>query len=139
MLDLGAVGKGHAIEQAVTTLREAGVVNAILHGGNGPVFALGIPPDGKPWTIAVEYPPGVEGAPGELLAAIPLRNQAMSVSAVWGKSFQVDKRQYGHVLDPRTGQPTTGALLAAAILPSAMESDALSTALLVGGVEDFDP
>lgn len=138
MLDFGAVGKGYAIEQAATILRDAGVVNAILHGGTSTVFGLGTAPEGKPWTIAVEYPPAQDGAPAELLATVPLRDEALSVSAAWGKSFQSDGRRYGHVIDPRTGQPTFGAVLAVAVLPSAMETDALSTALLVGGFPEFD-
>jgi thiamine biosynthesis lipoprotein len=52
---------------------------------------------------------------------------------VWGRSFHAQDRTFGHVLDPRTGQPVAGALLAAVVLPSATETDALSTALLVLG------
>jgi thiamine biosynthesis lipoprotein ApbE len=37
------------------------------------------------------------------------------------------------VIDPRSGQPVQNALLAAVVCPSATESDALSTALLIGG------
>jgi thiamine biosynthesis lipoprotein len=70
---------------------------------------------------------------GTLLAVIPLRDEALSVSAVWGKSFEKGGRDYGHVIDPRTGQPTDSALLAAVALPDATETDALSTALLTLG------
>jgi len=52
---------------------------------------------------------------------------------VWGKSFRIGDKTYGHVLDPRTGKPVSRALLAAVILPSATETDALSTALLTVG------
>jgi thiamine biosynthesis lipoprotein len=68
-----------------------------------------------------------------LLATVPLRDEALSVSAGWGKSFQMEGRACGHVLDPRTGEPAAGALLAAVALASATETDALSTALLVQG------
>ena len=62
----------------------------------------------------------------------------MSVSAVWGKSFEAEGKVYGHVLDPRTGQPVRGAVLAAVVLPSATETDALSTALLTLGLPGHD-
>gem|GEM_PF-5866167 len=42
------------------------------------------------------------------------------------------------MLDPRSGQPVSNALLAAVALPSATETDALSTALLVGGDAGHD-
>ena len=57
----------------------------------------------------------------------------MSVSAVWGRSFQSGDKTYGHVIDPRSGQPVECSLLAAVVLPSATETDALSTALLTLG------
>ena len=62
----------------------------------------------------------------------------MSVSAIWGRSFEKEGQIFGHVLDPRTGNPAARAVLAAVILPSATETDALSTALLTLGAEGHD-
>ena len=148
MLDLGALGKGYAIERAADLLREAGVTSALLHGGTSTVYAVGTQPDGAPWQVAVENPRTAMNArftatrpetasPGPL-AAVPLKDEAMSVSAVWGKSFQAEGKVFGHVLDPRTGRPVNGAVLAAVVLPSATETDALSTALLTLGVPGHD-
>ncbi len=193
MLDLGAIGKGYAVERAAELLREAGVTSAILHGGTSTVQAIGRPPDADAWKVAIEYPrhgrtasispsspreervgrglrrgatnkyapplpsplihrmkerenarslrqarPRGPDAPSELISVVPLRDEALSVSAVWGKSFQTKGKTYGHVIDPRTGQPAADALLSAVGLPSATETDALSTALLVLGAEGHD-
>ncbi|MFM8358570.1 MAG: FAD:protein FMN transferase, partial [Verrucomicrobiota bacterium] len=62
-----------------------------------------------------------------------LRDETLSVSAVWGRAFVADGRVLGHVIDPRLGEPVMTASMAAVRLPSATESDALSTALLVLG------
>ena len=62
----------------------------------------------------------------------------MSVSAVWGKSFQSGGKTLGHVIDPRTGKPAFKAMLAAVAVPSATETDALSTALLISGEAGVD-
>jgi thiamine biosynthesis lipoprotein len=134
MLDLGAIGKGFALERAAGLLREAGVTSALLNAGTSTVYAVGHPPGQEHWKIAVEPPPGsVKGQRPSLLATVPLRDEALSVSAVWGRSFQADGKTFGHVLDPRSGMPVKGGLLSAVSLPSAMETDALSTALLVLG------
>jgi thiamine biosynthesis lipoprotein len=131
MLDLGAIGKGHAIDQAVATLREAGVASALLHGGTSTVYGIGTTPGGGPWKVAVESPPDSAGP--AWYASVPLRDEALSVSAVWGKFFTHEGKTFGHVLDPRAGAPVSGSVLAAVALPSATETDALSTALLVHG------
>jgi len=67
------------------------------------------------------------------LASVPLRDCALSVSAVTGKSFVHEGQRFGHVLDPRTGFPVQGVRLAAVVLDSPTEADAWSTALLVLG------
>ncbi len=132
-LDLGAIGKGYAIDRAVEILREAGVTSALLHGGTSTTAAIGAPPDAAAWNIAVDLPSTAATPPPTRLAVVPLRDESLSVSAVWGRSFQSGEQRFGHVIDPRTGQPVQAALLAALVLPSAAESDALSTALLLGG------
>jgi thiamine biosynthesis lipoprotein len=133
MLDLGAIGKGYAIERAAETLREAGITSAILHGGTSSIHAIGSPPDAAAWNVAIERPVEDAATPPTLLATVPLKDESLSVSAVWGRSFQSADKTYGHVINPRTGQPIEGALLAAVVLPSATETDALSTALLTLG------
>jgi thiamine biosynthesis lipoprotein len=138
MLNLGAIGKGYAVERAAEVLREAGVTSALIHGGTSTVQALGPPPGEQFWKIAIETPSPVLGTPPTLLATVPLKEEAMSVSAVWGNSFQVAGRTYGHIIDPRTGEPAIGTVLAAVVLPSATETDALSTALLTLGAAGHD-
>ncbi len=142
MMDLGAIGKGYAIDVAVEVLKEAGVASALIHGGTSSIYAIGHPPDVPAWKVAVRGPDDAEGsgqgsspAPAAVadLPTYSLRDTALSVSAVWGKSFQTADKRYGHVIDPRTGQPAGDAVLAAVSLPSTTETDALSTALLTLG------
>lgn len=129
LLDLGAVGKGFALDRAVEILREAGIESGLVHGGTSTVCALGSGPGGEGWPVALPVPSGEDG-PGEV---VRLRDETLSVSAVWGRAFVAEGRMLGHVIDPRTGEPVMAASMAAVRLPSATESDALSTALLVLG------
>jgi thiamine biosynthesis lipoprotein len=157
MIDLGAIGKGFAIDRAVDILREAGIVSGLIHGGTSTVYGIGTPPDAEGWKIALQEPRSklpshkvtgaeakaelsstsdLDGQAGQKpLATVTLRDEALSVSAVWGKFFEADGKVLGHVLDPRTGEPASAAVLAAVVLPSATETDALSTALLTLGSE----
>lgn len=152
MLDLGAIGKGYAVERGATLLREAGVTNALFHGGTSTVYALGQPPDATAWTVALETAPADWNLPAAEIRTrvhgwsahgpttkVALRDEAMSVSAIWGRTFTTSERKsYGHVIDPRTGWPSEAGLLAVIVLPSATETDALSTALLTGGPAGFE-
>jgi len=139
MLDLGSIGKGYALDAAAEFLRDAGVEHALLHGGTSTILAAGASADGSPWKVAIERPPGGGEADSSppVLAVVELEDQALSVSAVWGKFFVLEGKSYGHVIDPRTGWPAENALLGAALAASAADSDALSTAILLAKEEQL--
>jgi len=140
MLDLGAIGKGYAVERGAEWLREAGVTSALLHGGTSTVCAIGHPLEADAWMVAIERPPtSVSAIQFPELPVVRLRDESLSVSAIWGRMFQADGKNLGHVIDPRTGQPVAGAWLSATILPTATETDALSTALLLLGAAGLEP
>src|SRR4029079_1120127 len=110
--------------------------NALLHGGTSTIFALGADPEASGWKVAIEH----TGAEGEdkVLAVVELKDESLSVSAVWGKYFEIDRKRYGHVIDPRTGWPAENVLLGAVVLESAEGTDALSTAVLLASQEDLE-
>lgn len=128
-LDLGAIAKGHALDEAADILRECGVSSALLHGGTSSVLALGRDPGGLPWRVAIRDP----RSPDEALAVVELTDQALGVSAPHGRQVLADGRAMGHIMDPRSGRPSAGLRLAAVSCPSAEEADALSTAVQILG------
>lgn len=138
MLDLGAIGKGYAIERAAGLLREAGVTSALLHGGTSTVHAIGHPPDAEFWKVAIAESDATSPLDTRHPTLVTLRDESLSVSAVWGKSFEAGGKSFGHVIDPRSGQPVSDSLLAAVVLPPATETDALSTALLTLGTTCYE-
>src|SRR5262249_27334847 len=101
MIDLGAIGKGYAIDRAAEILREGGGERVLLHGGSSTVYGIGTPAGEEGWKVAIA------GCPDEsrTVAAVLLRDSALSVSAVWARSFEAGGKEYGHVIDPRTGHP----------------------------------
>jgi thiamine biosynthesis lipoprotein len=67
---------------------------------------------------------------------IRLRDVSLSVSASLGRSIEIAGRAYGHVIDPRSGEPLVRAAQAAVAAPSAAFAEALSKALLVLGEDE---
>lgn len=137
MIDLGSIGKGYALDVAMDTLIEAGISDALIHGGTSSIRALGRSWDGGPWKVALPGFPEALGGPNPVDEPagkdrmIELRDTSLSVSGSWGKSFQEGARRHGHVIDPRTGGAVEGWVMAAVMTPLATESDAFSTALLI--------
>lgn len=128
-LDLGSIGKGYAVDRVVAVLRELGVRSALVDAGSSSIYAMGAPP-GKPgWSVRVPKP----GDKSETLSIVLLHDTSLSTSGSYEKFFRLNGREYSHIMDPHTGRPVQGMLQTTVIVPSATDSDALSTALFVMG------
>src|SRR5713226_508725 len=128
-LDLGAIGKGYAVDCVVALLREMGVKSALVDAGSSTIYAIGAPP-GKPgWNVRVPQP----GNRLQAISAVQLRDASLSTSGNYEKYFRLDGRIYCHIMNPQTGEPVQGMLQTTVITPEATDSDALSTAVFVMG------
>lgn len=130
MLDLGALGKGYASDQAIGVLRDASISSAIVNlGGN--VQTLGLRPDGTSWHVGIAAPEG------GLLGTLEIRECAVITSGGYQRFFTgSDGRTYWHILDPRTGAPArSGVLSATVVAESGALCDGLSTGFFVMGAE----
>jgi thiamine biosynthesis lipoprotein len=116
-IDLGGIAKGYAVDLALASLREAGASQALVDLGGSSVGGFG-----DPLLVDVRDPEG--RAP---LASFVVRDAATSTS---GADQKPD-----HILDPRTGRPAAGVVEATVVAATAMEADALSTAVFVLGPE----
>jgi FAD:protein FMN transferase len=120
VLDLGGIGKGFAIDQAVAVLRNWKITAALIHSGTSTAFALGAPAGEPGWPVAVRDPFDRNSS----LARFYLRDMAFSGSSMVVKG--------AHIVDPQTGEPpSTGALGAWAIATTGAQADALSTAFMI--------
>jgi len=133
-INLGSIGKGYAIDRAAAVIGSHWYpTSALIHGGQSSLFALGSPPGrfaGR-WEVALRNP----FVPESPLGVFRLRNRALGTSGGAFQRFEVDGRSYGHILDPRTGEPADGPASVTVLAPTSAEADALSTALFLTGAE----
>lgn len=135
-LDLSGIAKGYAVDRVALWLEALGVTNYLVEIG-GELRGRGRKPDGLPWWVGLEAPPG-EGDTDEDGEPIVVALHALSVatSGSYRRYFDRDGRRFHHTLDPRTGEPVVDAPVAVTVLHAdCMRADALATALTVLGVE----
>ncbi|MEJ2008398.1 MAG: FAD:protein FMN transferase, partial [Acidobacteriota bacterium] len=128
-IDLGAIAKGYAVEQAVEILRANGIKQALISSGTSSIYALGSPPEENGWKISVRNPLDRSKA----ACVLRLQNLSLSVSGDYEKFFKLGGKIYAHIMDPHTGMPVENMLSTAVISPSATDADALSTSFFVEG------
>jgi thiamine biosynthesis lipoprotein len=128
-IDLGAIAKGYAVDQAVRVLRDNGITRALVSSGTSSLYALGSPPGEDGWKISVRNPLDVKKA----ACVVRLKNLSLSVSGDYEKFFKLNGKTYAHIMNPHTGVPVENMLSTVVVSPSATDSDALSTSFFVEG------
>jgi FAD:protein FMN transferase len=134
-LNLGAIGKGHAVDRAAAHLVECGLEDWLFHGGYSSVLARGGHAGHRGWPVGIRNPL----LPHDRLGTLLLSDCSLSTSGSNVQYFRHQGKRYGHIIDPRTGWPADQLLSVTVIAPTAAQGDALSTAFFVGGVENSLP
>lgn len=131
-LDLGAVGKGIALDEIRDCLEQKQDVAGVIAVG-GSILTYGNKPDGNLWRVGIVNP--LE--PSESLGYLELGSGwCVSTSGDYERYVEVDGVRYHHIIDPKTGYPAAGSVKSVTILTqNGLLSDALSTASFILGEE----
>lgn len=129
---LDALAKGYIVDRALAAIRATeGVCGALVDIG-GDIAAWGQGPRSGGWCVGLPDPrTPVDNAP--LFDAVRLENAAIATSGRGPRDRIVAGRRISPTLDPRNGQPVFHSVSASVVASTAMEADALASALLVAG------
>jgi len=129
-IGFGAIGKGYAADKAKELLIKKGVSSGIINA-SGDMNTWGKQPTGNDWKVAITNPIDKRKA----FALLPIKNGAVVTSGNYEKFVVFNNKRYAHIIDPRTGYPTTGLLSVTVFAPKAELADALATSVFVMGKE----
>lgn len=128
-IDLGGIGKEYAVDRVMQIAAQHGLANVLVDFGQD-LCMRGTPPSKPAWHIGLEDP----ARPGKCWAGLAVQDRAVATSGDYLRNFQINGRRYGHIIDPRTGQPVdNGCRAVSVIAPSCTIAGILSTSAFILG------
>ncbi len=123
-IDLGGLAKGMAVDAAIGELVGLGLAGAVDAGGD--LRVAGLPPEADAWSIAIEGPSAAH--------TISLRSGALATSSIARRRWHQAGVERHHLIDPRTGLPSTSDLWSASVATAtcAQAEVAAKAAFLLG-------
>lgn len=130
-IGFGSIGKGYAADKGRELMKAAGVKNGVLNA-SGDIATWGEQPSGKPWNIGVSNP----FKRHKVVKVLKMRDAAVATSGSYEKYAEINGRHYSHIIDPKTGYPSSGLISVTIYGPSTEFANALSTSIMVLGVQE---
>lgn len=127
-LDVGAIGKGFAADEALAMLTRLGILRALIDAG-GDIVASAPPPGTPGWIVEISTVD--EGRVAS--ETVWLSDGAVATSGDTYRYVEVDGVRYSHIIDPATGLGLTKRRITMVFAPTASGADALASAVNVLG------
>ena len=129
-IGFGSTGKGYAAQKTREEMLKIGV-NAGIINASGDLTTWGTQPDKKPWKIGINNP----FKKYKMADVLSMKNGASTTSGDYEKFILIDNVRYSHIINPKTGFPSTGLTSVTVIGPNAEMCNGFSTSIMVLGKE----
>ena len=136
-IDLGAIAKGYAIDQAIEAMQAVGAVGAMVDAG-GDIMCWGEPQPGKDkWVVGLQNPTKADqvGLMASVMLVLKLDNMAVATSGDYQRFEMIEGKKYSHIIDRNKAAASEGLTSVTVICEKAVDADALATSVSVLGVE----
>ncbi|PCI32248.1 MAG: thiamine biosynthesis protein ApbE [Flavobacteriaceae bacterium] len=129
-IGFGGIGKGYAADKAKSLLKTKGVQAGIINA-SGDMSTWGNQANGEHWKIAITNPMDKNKS----FATFSLVNEAVVTSGDYEKFVLFNGKRFSHIINPKTGMPSSGIISVTVFSEKAELADALATAVFVMGIE----
>ena len=127
-IGFGAIGKGYAADKAKELLKSKGVKAGIINA-SGDMNTWGKQPNGEDWKVGITNPLDKN----KTFALLPISNTSVVTSGNYEKFVEFDGQRYSHIINPKTGYPSSGIVSVSVFAAKAELADALATSIFVMG------
>ena len=131
-IGFGAIGKGYAANRAKGLMQKMPGVHGGVVNASGDLITWGASPKEEGWRVNITNPKDKEVSLGWLT----IGGLSVVTSGDYERFVEFDGKRYAHIIDPRTGYPTTGIKSVTLVCPDAELADALATSVFVLGKEE---
>ncbi len=130
-IGFGSIGKGYAADKGRELMKSLGVKGGIVNA-SGDLSAWGAQLNQKPWKIGINNP----FKPHKIVKVLKIKEASVATSGSYEKYAEIEGRRYSHIINPKTGYPSTGLTSVTVTGPSAEFANALSTSVMVLGEKE---
>ncbi len=127
-ISFGAIGKGYAADKAKELLVSKQVIAGIINAA-GDLTTWGTKASGEKWLIGIANPLSKD----KIFSWLPIVESSVATSGNYEKYVLFKGKKYTHIIDPRTGWPSSGVNSVSIFSKSAELCDALATAIFIMG------
>ncbi|MCX7950353.1 MAG: FAD:protein FMN transferase [Clostridiales bacterium] len=132
MIDLGAIAKGFATDISKDILKALNIKNALLDFG-GNLYTLGKNKSDY-WQIGIQNP---FLNTGEIIGIIKSTDESIVTSGINERFTKIGDKKFHHIIDKQTGFPVENGIMSVTVIDSSsLDADALSTTILLEGLEE---
>lgn len=130
-IGFGSIGKGYAADKTRDLMKSMGVKAGIIDA-SGDISTWGTQPNGKPWAIGINNPFNDH----KMAAVLYFKENAVTTSGSYEKYAEIHGKRYSHIMNPKTGYPSTGLTSVTITGPNATMANGFSTSVMVLGEKD---
>jgi len=129
-LDLGSIAKGYGVDALARLFTSSGIHDVLVEIG-GELAGFGTNKKGKPWSVGISKP-DKQFSNQKLYKIVQLNNNAIATSGNYRNFFEISKKIYSHIIDPKTGFPVDNKIASVSVISkNCTFADGLATALMV--------